>query len=117
MRIPFLLAATMTLVATSAQARLLDPKALARFDLGYARCEARYPYMQGFRDETYLSMWRIKANPKSMADLAKLRSGAAYRSEKQRAAQTAKGAVPAASSPVERECQALWAERQRLIAK
>ena len=39
------------LACGTAQALTIDAKALARFDVSYTKCEARYPQMQGHRDE------------------------------------------------------------------
>ena len=97
-----------------AQSRPYDAKSLARYDASYVECEARYPEMAGHRDEAYLSLWRIKLDPKSAARLAETRSAAAYKSERQRAAKTAvKASAPAASSPLDRQCRGLWSEFQR----
>jgi hypothetical protein len=58
-------------VATSAaHAFTVDAKALARYDISYVQCEARYPEMRGHRDEAYLSLWRIKPDEKALAQLA-----------------------------------------------
>jgi hypothetical protein len=70
--------------------------------------------MRGHGDEAYLNLWRIKPDDKSLARLAKVRSGAAYQAEKQRILRAAaKSASPSASSPLSRQCQGLWAEYQR----
>ncbi|MFT3666877.1 hypothetical protein [Piscinibacter sp.] len=97
-----------------------DARGLARFDTGYARCEARFEAMKGARDEAYLAVYRVKADAAGRARLAELRRGAAYRKEL-RAAQaeaaksvaSAASAASAASSPLEHQCQALWAQVQR----
>lgn len=97
-----------------AQSRPYDAKSLARYDASYVECEARYPEMAGHRDEAYLSLWRIKLDPKSAARLAETRSAAAYKSERQRVTKTAvKASAPAASSPLDRQCRGLWGEFQR----
>jgi len=107
-----------TFAAPPAQAMSIDPKALARFDHGYTVCEAKNPAMKGQRDPAYLSLWKVKADSKARAELAAARKTAAYRAE-QVAVQKrdAKGAAPAASSPIEQQCQALWAEAQRMGQK
>jgi hypothetical protein len=104
--------------ATNAGAISFDAKAVARFDVGYARCEQLNPAMRGRRDDAYLSLWRVKADEKSTAQLAALRRGEAYRKEHARflKASSAKPA-PAASSPIEHQCQALWAETQRIAKR
>jgi hypothetical protein len=116
MRLPaIVVAALLCLTAVGAQARAYDAKALARYDVSYTKCEARFPQMQGHRDEAYLNLWRIKPDDKSRDRLAKLRGEPAYRAERQRVLQTsAKSASAPASSPLERECQGLWAENQRV---
>ena len=80
--------------------------------MSYAKCETQYPQMRGRRDEAYLSLWRQKADDKNRADLNAARKKAEYRNERKRALQPpAKGA--SAASPLELQCQALWAETQR----
>ncbi len=97
-----------------ASAAGFDARGLARFDTGYARCEAHYAHMKGARDEAYLAAYRVKADAGARARLADLRRSAAYRKER-RIAQ-AEAAAPAASapgSPIEQQCQALWGQVQR----
>ncbi len=108
----------LTLAASVAQAMTVDPKALARFDHGYTVCETKNPAMKGQRDQAYLSLWKVKADTQARAELAAARKTAAYRSE-QAAVQkrNAQGAAPAASSPIEHQCQALWAEAQGAAKK
>ena len=108
------LAAAAPLVAQT-PARAFNARALARYDISYAKCEASFPDMQGHRDEAYLNLWRIRLEDKSAARLAGVRSGSVYRAERQLVMKgAAKGAASAASSPLERECQGLWAEHQRV---
>ena len=66
MRIHRLLAAALALASATvaAQDRRYDPKALARYDVSYMRCEAAFPEMKGHRDDAYLSLWRIRPGPK-----------------------------------------------------
>ena len=98
-----------------AQSRAFDAKALARYDISYAKCEARFPAMQGHRDEAYLNLWRIRLDDKASARLAGVRGSAVYGTEKQLVSKgAAKGAASAASSVLERQCQGLWAENQRV---
>ena len=94
-------------LATSAvHALAIDAKALARYDISYVKCEAKYPDMRGRR---------VKPDEKALAELAAVRKGAVYEAERKRVVQAAaKGPAPAASSPLERQCQALWSERQRM---
>jgi len=90
-----------------------DARGLARFDLGYARCEARYAHMKGARDEAYLAAYRVKADAAARARLAEIRRGADYRKEQRTARAEAAQAASAAGSPVEHQCQALWTQVQR----
>jgi ParB-like chromosome segregation protein Spo0J len=107
-----------TLAAPLAQAMSIDPKALARFDRGYTVCEAKNPAMKGLRDEAYLSLWKVKADSKARAELAAARKTAAYRNEQAAVKKRdASGAAPPASSPIEQQCQALWAETQGTAKK
>ncbi len=102
-------------VVAQTRTRAFDAKALARYDLSYAKCETRFPDMQGHRDEAYLNLWRIRTDDKSAARLAGVRGGSVYRAERQLVMKgAAQGAASAASSPLERECQGLWAEHQRV---
>lgn len=113
MRIPTIVATAALFVAVSAHANVFDAKALAKYDVSYQKCEAQIPQMQGRRDATYLGLYRIKADAKSLARLNKLRSGADYAAEKKRAvAMTPKNPAGAASAgtKLEHECQALWGE-------
>ncbi len=116
MRIHRLLAAVLAVasVAVAAEDRRYDPKALARYDLSYVRCEASFPEMKGHRDDAYMSLWRIKPGPKPTARLAEIRSSAAYKSEQRLATrQAASASAPAAVKVLERQCQGLWGEMQR----
>ena len=118
MNLPSTLLLVFTLVAPIAQAMSIDPKALARFDHGYTVCETKNPAMKGQRDQAYLSLWKVKADSKARAELAAARKTAIYRAE-QAAVQKrdAKRTAPAASSPIEQQCQALWAEAQGAVKK
>lgn len=101
----------------AASAGGFDAAGLARFDLGYSRCEARFAHMKGTRDEAYLAAYRVKADDSARKRLATLRDSAAYRKER-RGAQAAAQAASAASaaSPVDHQCQALWSQVQRARA-
>lgn len=104
--------------AAPSQAAALDAAAVARFDVGYARCEQIYPHMRGHRDAAYLAVWRLRADDTNVGRLAKLRQGAAYRKEQQRFSKASAGpTAPAASSPIEQQCQALWAEKTKADAR
>lgn len=107
-----------SLAAGGASAISVDAKALARFDLSYGRCEQQIPAMRGRRDEAWLSLWRTRADDTQRAELAKARQSAVYVAERKRMqkAQTA-GVAPASSSPLDQQCEALWAETQRMTAK
>lgn len=129
MRLPLLpfpgaqaLAAACTALAAAAplpaaaQSMALDPQAMARFDLGYAKCEARLPAMRGHRDDAYLSLRRLQLDDARRRQLAAARRSAAYQGELRRVKTAeAQGVAPAASSPIEHQCQALWAETQRVM--
>ncbi len=93
-----------------------DARGLARFDLGYARCEARFAHMKGARDEAYLAAYRVKPDDAARARLADIRRGAAYRTEQRSAKAEAAKAAASASSPIEHQCQALWTQVQRARA-
>ena len=114
MRIHVSLLALFAVVApAAAHAMTIDAKALARYDLSYVTCERTFPDMKGHRDEAYLSLWRVKADAKARAELAAVRKGAVYQAERTRAQKAAaKGTASAASSPIEKQCQALWHESQ-----
>lgn len=100
----------------AAQSMALDPQAMARFDLGYAKCEARLPAMRGHRDDAYLSLRRLQLDDSRRRQLAAARRSAAYQGELRRVKTAeAQGVAPAASSPIEHQCQALWAETQRVM--
>jgi len=109
-----LVAATPRLAA--AQSMALDPQAMARFDLGYAKCETRLPAMRGHRDDAYLSLRRLQLDDSRRRQLAAARRSAAYQGELRRVKKAeAQGAAPATSSPIDHQCQALWAETQRVM--
>ena len=114
MKRSLLLAALLWPLVTAAAP--FEARGVARFDAGYARCEALDERMKGQRDAAYLAAYRVKADDKARARLAALRRSAEYRKE-QRAAQAAaaKPATPA-SSPLAHQCQALWAQVQRASA-
>ena len=114
------IALSLSLIGAEANARAFDAKQLARYDASFVRCESQYPEMKGHGDEAYLSLWRMKADPKSRAELTKLRATPAYAAEKQRAVRAAaapKSASAGASSPLSRECIGLWGEYQRSTQK
>jgi hypothetical protein len=108
--------AVLALVAVAAHALSIDAKAMARFDVSYAKCESQFPDMRGHRDEAYLSLWRVKADEKAHAQLADVRKGGIYQAERRRVLQAAaQGHSPATSSPLEQQCQALRTETQRAM--
>ena len=107
-------ALALSLFAVAANARAFDARPLARYDLSYVKCETQFPDMRGHGDAAYLNLWRIKLDDKAEARLAKIRSGAVYKAGKERILRaSASKASAAASSPLSRECQGLWAEYQR----
>jgi hypothetical protein len=108
-------ALALAVFATGAHAISVDAKALARFDISFGQCEKQIPQMRGRRDEAWLSLWRTRADDSSRADLAKARKSGLYVAEHRRVLQAqAAGHAPAASSAIDQQCQALWAETQRV---
>ena len=115
------LAGLLVLFCIEAQAMSIDAKAMARFDISYVKCEAKYPQMRGARDEAYLSLWRVKPDDKARAELAAVRKSPAYLAEHKRvraeqakpdAKADATTALP--NNTLEQQCQALWSETQRV---
>ncbi|HEX7441592.1 MAG TPA: hypothetical protein VF319_16010 [Caldimonas sp.] len=116
MRIHRLLATALALASATvaAEDRRYDPKALARYDVSYVRCESSFPEMKGHRDDAYLSLWRIKPGPRPAARLTEIRNSALYKSEHRLATrQAASASEPAAVKALERQCRGLWGEAQR----
>jgi hypothetical protein len=116
-RIERFLAAALVVAAFGAQAQdqRYDPKALARYDVSYVRCEAKFPEMKGHRDDAYLSLWHASVTPKSAARLAEARASAPYKAEHQVALNHAAGASdPEAAKALERQCRGLWGEMKRM---
>jgi hypothetical protein len=107
-----LTALSLALLSGEAGARVYEAKQLAKYDLSYQKCESQYPDMRGHGDEAYLNLWRIKPDDKALAQLAKVRSSAAYQTEKQHLGHAAPKSASAAAS-ISRECQGLWGEFQR----
>ncbi|MSQ18881.1 MAG: hypothetical protein EXR39_04830 [Betaproteobacteria bacterium] len=95
----------------------VDPKALARFDLTYVRCEAQMPRLRGHRDAAYLGMWSPKVHDKVRGQLTVARNGPVYGAERQRikqaAAQRTSGPAPRADAE---ECKTLLEEVERIAA-
>ena len=116
MRIHLLLAAALVTASTLASAgdKRYDPKALARYDVSYVRCETSFPEMKGHRDDAYLSLWRMKPGPKTTARLTEVRSSATYKSEQRLAKREAASAKePDAVKTLEQQCKGLWGEMQK----
>jgi len=111
MRTPTLLA-VLALLTGAAQA-LPSTKNLAQFDLGFAKCEARFPHMKGHGDEAYLGLWKIKVDDKQRASLAKQRKSAAYRTERDKAQKAMAKETPALDEKIRNQCEATWAEALR----
>jgi hypothetical protein len=100
--------------AGHAQALPTDVKVLARFDLGYAKCELRFAHMRGHRDDAYLALYRVRATPKARAELATARKDARYKRE----SELARRSMPQITAPdmeekLAQQCEATWAETQR----
>lgn len=106
----------LALSTLAAQAMSVDAKNLARYDLSYVECEARNPQMKGQRDQAYLSLYRVRADKQSLADLAKARKSEAYKAERAAALKAAPNGVYPASSPLSHGCDALWAEARKMQA-
>lgn len=116
-RIERLLAAALVVASLGAQAvdQRYDPKGLARYDVSYVRCEAKFPEMKDHRDDAYLSLWRATLTPKSAAKLAEVRASAPYKAEHRVASRHAAGASePEADKALERQCRGLWGEMKRM---
>lgn len=115
-RLHLLLAAAVVAASASAgaQSRAYEPKALARYDVSYGRCEKMYPDMKGHRDEAYLSLWRATLNDKTKGRLAEARASATYKAEREIAvAGGTKSSAPDAAQTLEHECRALRGEWKR----
>lgn len=78
-----------------------DAQLLAGFDLNFARCEVKYTYMRGQRDQAYANLWGFPLNAKSRAYLAGLRASTPYAAEK------ADALARPADDPAE-WCPAMW---------
>lgn len=115
--IPRMLGVALVVVSAGAggQDSRFDAKALARYDVSYAQCEARFANMKGHRDEAYMSLWRIKPGDKPAARLADARGSAPYKAEKQRARQAAAVAAksPDEQKKLDRQCRGLWGDYER----
>ena len=106
--------ALLGLFAATANAAPADPKVLAQFDLGYVKCENRFPEMRGRRDEAYLSLWRVKADANTSAELDKVRKSDKYKKERQLAFKSMdKATGPEVEAKLKRQCEATWAEVRR----
>ena len=115
-RIHLLLAAALSAASAlaSAEDKRYDPKALARYDVSYVRCEASFPKMKGHRDDAYMNLWRMTPGPKTAARLAEVRSSATYKSEQRAAKREAAGATgPDAVKALEQQCKGLWGEMKK----
>lgn len=104
--------AALTLAATAVHAGP-GVKTLAQFDLGYAKCEARFEHMKGRGDDAYLALWKVKADDKQRAELAKQRSSARYREERSKALKAMAKPSPALDEKLAKQCSATWSELQR----
>lgn len=104
--------ALLGLAATTANA-LPDVQTLARFDLGFARCEARFAHMKGHRDEAYLALWKVKADAAQRAALKRQRNSAAYRQARSEAQKTQAADSPQLEETLRNQCTATWNEMQR----
>jgi len=115
-RIHLLLAAALCTASAlaSAEDKRYDPKALARYDVSYVRCESSFPEMKGHRDDAYMSLWRMKPGPTTSTRLAEVRSSSTYKSEQRLAKREAAGANgPDAVKTLEQQCRGLWGEMKK----
>lgn len=113
MRTKTVLAAMLSLVASSSWALPTDVKTLAQFDIGYTKCEKLHESMRGHRDAVYAGVWRQQLDPKLMAQLSATRKSVEYSSARKRALATIDHSdSPANTAKVEQQCQAVWSERQ-----
>lgn len=110
MKTPVLLASSLLLIASTSDAAPFDPKSLARFDAGFAKCEQQFDYMRGHADEAYLGLWKLKADDSGRARLAELRKKSAYKSERQVAAKKVDKPSPELEKKLAQQCQATWAQ-------
>ena len=110
MRKPIFLFALL-FAAPAALALKIDAKALARFDVNHALCEARVAEMRGQGDEIYLSLWNVKLDSAAHAQLAQARKTAPYAAERRRLVPVAPRAGEAAA--FEQECRGMWGQAQR----
>ena len=117
MRIHRVLAVLLAVASAMAAAedRRYDSKALARYDVSYVSCEAKFPEMKGHRDDAYMSLWRMTPGTKTTARLAEVRNSATYKTEQRLATrQAASASDPAAAAQtLERQCKGLWGEMQK----
>lgn len=116
-RIEHSLAAALLVASIGAQARdePYDAKALARYDVSYVTCEAKFPEMKDHRDDAYLSLWRATLTPKAAARLAEVRASAPYKAEHRVASRPTAAADPAeADKTLERQCRGLLGEMKRM---
>ena len=97
-----------------AHAASIDAKALARYDISYAKCEAQFPDMKGHGDEAYLKLWNTKPDAAAIERLTAARKSSAYQAERKLLARApAQGASAAAARTLAQQCQGLWNEFQR----
>ncbi|MBL0727673.1 hypothetical protein [Piscinibacter sp. HJYY11] len=108
-----LLACTVLTLAATAVHAGPSVKTLAQFDLGYAKCEARFEHMKGRADDAYLALWKIKADDQQRAELAKQRSTPRYREERSKAQKAMAKPSPALEDKLNKQCSATWSELQR----
>lgn len=108
--------ALLGLMSATAHALPSNVKVLAQFDLGFAKCESRYPDMRGHADEAYLALWKVKPDDVARAELAQVRKSSKY----QQARNLARKGMDNSNSPeletkIKRQCEATWAETKRNV--
>jgi hypothetical protein len=104
-----IVSALMSLTVGMAHAQS-DVKRLAQFDLGFARCETRFDYMKGHRDEAYLALWKVKLSAERRAALDKQRKSKTYQQERIKAQKSMAADSPALDEKIRNQCSATWSE-------
>ncbi len=111
-----LLPALLVVACGTAQAQH-TVKTLAQFDLGYAKCEARFAHMKGHGDDAFLALWKTRPDAQQRANLARLRKSAAYQEERRKAQAAMARPSPEIDEKIRRQCQATWRELQSRSAR
>lgn len=102
--------ALLLLAVSHVNAKPLEPKALARFDVGYAKCEQRFDHMRGHADEAYLGLYKIKVDEAGRNKLAEIRKKPAYKSEKALAEKQMSKPGAEVEKKLDQQCRVTWAQ-------